>query len=487
MFGTGVDLEAREQVVSERRLRQHPLHREAQDLARAARLHPRVGNLPATARVAGVVDVVLRPLLLAGRLDLLDVHDDDEGAVLLARRVGGLVLAHQVHRDLRRETAERELRGIVEEPATGEVSGQVGGSNVCGGHRGGSGGQEGIGREFFRQRFSWAEDPKRVQNPVSRTQIAWPERSEIRARPISTGTPCGRPATSQPGGGGPAPGPATTGGRGAPRSHGPRADQAPSSRTHVSPKSRTRFSSRRKICSAASNTRSTQTVDPRARKVQESRPESAPVHPTRAPSFDVSTNEPSRSSVAMLALSHVAVTESPAEVSASASRTVTSRSARPSRGDPIARSTPEPTSAKARAAPARRRRASPIKRQAGRNAREAGGRRTSGGESGGRLRARSPGKRSSICFEARSVFQPTKRTRPRPSSSEPGASAPAQRISGATAVSRAGKGSVIRMRSPGRSSPRRRDSPAEPIETTRTRTGPVTSISATRARFPAAD
>ena len=123
MLGAGVDLQlldlgAREAVAGE-----HPLDGLAQHLGRPAL--ELVAQRPALepARVARVAVVHLRVELVAGDVDLLRVHDDDEVAGVDVRRVLRLALAAQRVGDLRSQTPQRLSFGVDEVPAALDFTG----------------------------------------------------------------------------------------------------------------------------------------------------------------------------------------------------------------------------------------------------------------------------------------------------------------------------------------------------------------------------
>src|SRR4051794_7847258 len=123
MLGAGVDLQlfdlgAREPVAGE-----HPLDGLAQHLGRPAL--ELVAQRPALepARVARMAVVHLRVELVAGDVDLLRVHDDDEVAGVDVRRVLRLALATQRVGDLRSQTPQRLALGIYEVPAAFDLAG----------------------------------------------------------------------------------------------------------------------------------------------------------------------------------------------------------------------------------------------------------------------------------------------------------------------------------------------------------------------------
>src|SRR4051812_31177933 len=117
MLGAGIDLQlaylgAREAVAGK-----HPLDGLAQHLCRPAL--ELVAQRPALepARVARVPVVQLGVELVAGDVDLLGVHDDDEVTGVDVRGVLRLALAAQRVGDLRSQTPQRLSFGVDEVPA----------------------------------------------------------------------------------------------------------------------------------------------------------------------------------------------------------------------------------------------------------------------------------------------------------------------------------------------------------------------------------
>jgi len=75
-----------------------------------------------TARVHGVVEVLLLLRLGAGQPHLLRIDHDDEVTRVHVRRVDGLELAPECHRDLGRQAPEGLALGVHEQPATRDVT-----------------------------------------------------------------------------------------------------------------------------------------------------------------------------------------------------------------------------------------------------------------------------------------------------------------------------------------------------------------------------
>src|SRR5687767_14142326 len=111
-----VDLQLRDLLPAERAARKHVEHRVADD--RLGMLRQLLGerNLALASGISGEALVELLLRLLPREPDLVGVEDDDEVARVEERRVDGLVLAHQDHRDLGRETAQDLVLRVDHEP-----------------------------------------------------------------------------------------------------------------------------------------------------------------------------------------------------------------------------------------------------------------------------------------------------------------------------------------------------------------------------------
>src|ERR1041385_3044917 len=122
MLGAGVDLQLRDLLPREPVLGEHPLHGDAEHLGRPAL--ELVAKRPAAqpARVPRVAVVPLLVELVAGDLNLLGVHDDDEVARVDVRRVLRLALPAKGVGDLGRETAEGLALGVDEIPLARDFS-----------------------------------------------------------------------------------------------------------------------------------------------------------------------------------------------------------------------------------------------------------------------------------------------------------------------------------------------------------------------------
>src|SRR5690349_7976187 len=100
MLGTLVDAQIAELLPAERAARQHALYRLLDHALREAALENGLGAaLLNAADEVGVVVIDLLLALAAGEHHLVGIDDDDVVAVIDMRRVGGLVLAAQPHRD----------------------------------------------------------------------------------------------------------------------------------------------------------------------------------------------------------------------------------------------------------------------------------------------------------------------------------------------------------------------------------------------------
>src|SRR5439155_9790153 len=96
---------------------EYAVDRLAQDLRRPSLELGTQRPAAETARIAGVAVVHLVVELVAGHMDFLGVHDDDEVARVDVRRVLGLGLAAEHVGDLRSETPQRLPFGVDEVPA----------------------------------------------------------------------------------------------------------------------------------------------------------------------------------------------------------------------------------------------------------------------------------------------------------------------------------------------------------------------------------
>src|SRR5215468_10388082 len=122
MLWAGIDLQLRDLLARKPVLGKHPLHGDAEHLGRPAL--ELLAECPAAqpARIAGMAVVALLVELVAGDLDLLRVHDDDEVARVDVRRELRLALAAERVGDLSGETAERLSLGVDEIPLTRDFS-----------------------------------------------------------------------------------------------------------------------------------------------------------------------------------------------------------------------------------------------------------------------------------------------------------------------------------------------------------------------------
>src|SRR4029450_6116849 len=123
MFRTGVNLQLRQLLTSEPALREHPLHRRAQDFfgpalkLLAKRAAAEAAGIPRVPVVALLVELV------TGDLNLLGIHDDDEVAGVDMRGVLRLARATERVGDARREPAERLALGVADVPLRRELPG----------------------------------------------------------------------------------------------------------------------------------------------------------------------------------------------------------------------------------------------------------------------------------------------------------------------------------------------------------------------------
>src|SRR4051794_30698114 len=117
VLGAGVDLQLLDLGAREAVSREHAPDRPAQHLGRPALELVAQGPAAEAARIARVTVVHLVVELVAGHVDLLGIHHDDEVTGVDMRRVLGLGLAAKRVRDLRSQTPERLAFGIDEVPA----------------------------------------------------------------------------------------------------------------------------------------------------------------------------------------------------------------------------------------------------------------------------------------------------------------------------------------------------------------------------------
>ncbi len=124
MLGAGIDAQVSELHATQRSARQHALDRLLDDALRELAFHDLLGGaLLDAADIAGVVMVDFLLALAAGEHGLGGIDDDDVVAVVDMRGVGRLVLAAQVQRHDRGETADDEPGGVDGHPFLLDVGG----------------------------------------------------------------------------------------------------------------------------------------------------------------------------------------------------------------------------------------------------------------------------------------------------------------------------------------------------------------------------